>query len=110
VAFDTDAYISGLAATHRLQRDPADTHRAELTRRAVAAELADIKARMNAMHQWSTAVLAEHNREVAQTLGRQPQPPRQKPRARRDATHSGLRLQPAPRAATQARPRQHGDA
>lgn len=68
MAFDTDAYISGLAATHRLQPDPADTDR---------ADLADIKARMNAMHQWSTAVLAEHNRDVAQTLGRPPQPARQ---------------------------------
>ena len=79
MAFDTDAYISGLAATHRLQPDPADTDRADLTGRAVAAELADIKARMNAMHQWSTAVLAEHNRDVAQTLGRPPQPARQNP-------------------------------
>lgn len=77
MAFDTDAYISGLAATHGLQTDPADTDRAELTSRAVAAELADIKARMNAMHQWSTAVLAEHNREVAQTVVRAPQPARQ---------------------------------
>ena len=79
MAFDTDAYISGLAATHRLKTDPADTDRAELTSRAVATELADIKARANAMHQWSTAVLAEHNREVAQTLGRQPRAPRQSP-------------------------------
>ena len=79
MAFDTDAYISALAVTHGLEPDPDDTDRAELTRRAVAAELADIKARMNAMHQWSTAVLAEHNREVAQTLGRQPQPIRHSP-------------------------------
>jgi hypothetical protein len=79
VAFDTDAYITGLAATHHLHPDPADTDRAELTRRAVAAELADIKARTNALHQWSTTVLAEHNREVAQTLGRAPRPAPKRP-------------------------------
>jgi hypothetical protein len=79
VAFDTDAYITGLAVTHCLRPDPADTDRAQLTRRAVAAELADLKARANAMHQWSTAVLAEHNREVAQTLGREPRPAPKRP-------------------------------
>jgi hypothetical protein len=58
--FDTDAYIRRLANSHGLTEKPGDTDRAELTDRAVRAELADIKRRTQTLHAWSAAVIAEH--------------------------------------------------
>lgn len=61
MAFDTDAYIRDLAAVHGLAPKPGDTDRADLTGRAVRAELEDIKTRTQALHDWSAAVVAYHD-------------------------------------------------
>lgn len=55
--FDADAYVRRLAATHGLAAKPG-SDRAELTERAVRAELADIKRRTQTLHAWSAAVIA----------------------------------------------------
>jgi len=60
MAFDTHAYIRDLAAVHGLAPKPGDTDRADLTSRAVRAELEDIKARTQALHDWSAAVVTDH--------------------------------------------------
>lgn len=61
MAFDTHAYIRDLAAVHGLAPKPGDTDRADLISRAVRAELDDIKARTQALHDWSAAVVADHD-------------------------------------------------
>ncbi|WP_194916933.1 hypothetical protein [Catenulispora rubra] len=58
MAFDTNAYIHALVATHGLVAKPGDTDGSELTHRAVHAELADIKQRAQNLHDWSAAVIA----------------------------------------------------
>jgi hypothetical protein len=63
--FDTDAYIRHLAKAHGLTAKPGDTDHADLTDRAVRAELADIKRRTQTLHAWSAAVIAA--RQAADT-------------------------------------------
>jgi len=62
--FDTDAYIRRLANAHGLTAKPGDTDHAELTVRAVRAELADIKTRAQNLHNWSAAVIASHQADT----------------------------------------------
>jgi hypothetical protein len=65
MAFDTDAYIRDLAAAHGLAPKPGDAGRADLTERAVRAELSDIKRRTRILHTWSAAVIADHQDDHA---------------------------------------------
>lgn len=90
MAFDTDAYIRDLAAVHGLAPKPGDTDRADLTSRAVRAELEDIKTRTQALHDWSAAVVADHDAAVPRTAdtaavgaaARRSRPARRRPAAR----------------------------
>jgi hypothetical protein len=66
MTFDPHAFIRALAAAHGLTAESADTDRADLTRRAVQCELEDIKRRMQALHDWSAAVTADHETRPAQ--------------------------------------------
>jgi hypothetical protein len=65
VSFDPRAFIRDLAAAHGLTAEPADTDHADLTRRALQCELDDIKCRMQALHDWSAAIIAEHEARPA---------------------------------------------
>lgn len=60
MTFNTQTYIDALAAAHGLAAKPGDTDRADLTERAVRAELADIKTRTQNLHNWSAAIIASH--------------------------------------------------
>lgn len=66
MSFDTHAYVRDLAAAHGLTAEPDDTGHADLTRRAVRRELEDIKRRIQALHDWSVAVSADHEARHAQ--------------------------------------------
>jgi hypothetical protein len=59
MTFDADSYLHALAAAHGVTTGPGDTDGEDLARRAVQAELADIKRRAQALHDWS-AVVADH--------------------------------------------------
>ncbi|MFL6116490.1 MAG: hypothetical protein ACJ786_34805 [Catenulispora sp.] len=61
MALDTDAYIRDLAAIHGLAPKPGDSDLADLTSRAVRAELEEIRARTQALHDWSAAIIADHD-------------------------------------------------
>ncbi|MBS2538389.1 hypothetical protein KGQ20_37130 [Catenulispora sp. NF23] len=90
MAFDTDTYICDLAAVHGLAPKPGDTDRADLISRAVRAELDDIKARTQALHDWSAAVVADHDgaqphtaaTTVAGAAQRRSRPARRRPASR----------------------------
>ena len=88
MAFDTDAYIRDLAAIHGLAPKPGDTDRADLTSRAVRAELEDIKTRTQALHDWSAAVIADHDTAGTHSAEpRRPGPTRRRPHSRPGTRH-----------------------
>lgn len=60
MTYDARAYIRALATAHNLTAEPGDTDGTQLARRAVHTELEDIKRRMQALHDWSAAVIADH--------------------------------------------------
>lgn len=74
MTFDTDAYIRDLAAIHGLAPKPGDTDGSELTGRAARAELADIQARTQALHDWSAAVITDRHRRTAEPGAYGPEP------------------------------------
>lgn len=89
MTFDPHAFIRDLAAAHGLTAEPADSDRPDLARRAVQYELNDIKRRMQALHDWSAAVIADHETRRAPNPahdagnGRASGPAAHRPNARR---------------------------
>lgn len=65
--FDSDAYIRRLAETHGLTAKPGDTDHADLTERALRAELADLNARAQNLHNWSSTIIADQQAETTGT-------------------------------------------
>ena len=64
---DADSYVRSLAKAHGRTAKPCDTDHADLTERALRAELADLNTRAQNLHNWSATIIADHEAETTGT-------------------------------------------